>query len=242
MSTLAGTSAKGAGLHQMLVGGNDKLGRHIATFGLPAIETCPGLTALCKSLCYANRGRYLTPPVRDRRRRNLEYTTRREFCDRICAEIAAGEYEVVRIHDSGDFYSAEYVRKWCQIAQRNPRVRFYAYTRSWRVPRMSSALRAFSRLRNVRLWLSEDHETGTPVRTSRRQRIAFMQTKSTEVSESADLMFRVHGLRKDIVKRIGGVVVCPPENGITEITCGSCGLCWDAEKDPRRLKSLPLVS
>ena len=38
----------------------------------------------------------------------------------------------VRIHVSGDFNSAEYVRKWVAIARACPTTRFYAYTRSWR--------------------------------------------------------------------------------------------------------------
>lgn len=35
----------------------------------------------------------------------------------------------IRIHDSGDFYSAEYLDAWCRIADRNRDVLFYAYTK-----------------------------------------------------------------------------------------------------------------
>lgn len=37
---------------------------------------------------------------------------------------------VVRIHDSGDFYSEDYLDCWLEIAWRNPRVLFYCYTKS----------------------------------------------------------------------------------------------------------------
>ena len=36
----------------------------------------------------------------------------------------------LRIHDSGDFYSIEYLNKWLQIAKDNKEVIFYAYTKS----------------------------------------------------------------------------------------------------------------
>mgnify|MGYP003651091496 FL=1 len=36
----------------------------------------------------------------------------------------------VRIHDSGDFYSPEYLNKWVTIAKQNKNVIFYAYTKS----------------------------------------------------------------------------------------------------------------
>jgi hypothetical protein len=36
----------------------------------------------------------------------------------------------VRIHDSGDFYSIEYLLKWVDIANTNKEVIFYAYTKS----------------------------------------------------------------------------------------------------------------
>lgn len=37
---------------------------------------------------------------------------------------------VVRIHDTGDFYSADYLGSWLQIAVDNPGVIFYCYTKS----------------------------------------------------------------------------------------------------------------
>ena len=35
----------------------------------------------------------------------------------------------IRIHDAGDFYSLEYLKKWLIIASLNPTVKFYAYTK-----------------------------------------------------------------------------------------------------------------
>jgi hypothetical protein len=38
---------------------------------------------------------------------------------------------VVRIHESGDFYSVAYFKKWIEIAKKLPGKTFYAYTKSW---------------------------------------------------------------------------------------------------------------
>ena len=41
--------------------------------------------------------------------------------------------KAVRIHDAGDFFSHEYLLDWIEIAQKNPRILFYTYTKqvSW---------------------------------------------------------------------------------------------------------------
>jgi len=38
--------------------------------------------------------------------------------------------DILRLHDSGDFYSVDYLNKWIQIAKDNKNVIFYAYTKS----------------------------------------------------------------------------------------------------------------
>ena len=45
------------------------------------------------------------------------------------ALIVKAKFKVVRIHESGDFYSIEYVEKWDNIAKQLPQVKFYAYTK-----------------------------------------------------------------------------------------------------------------
>jgi hypothetical protein len=45
-------------------------------------------------------------------------------------EIKKKKADAIRIHDSGDFYSREYLQKWITIANDNPNVNFYAYSKS----------------------------------------------------------------------------------------------------------------
>jgi hypothetical protein len=56
-----------------------------------------------------------------------------------------------------------------------------------------------------------------------------MQTSAEDVPPRADLVFRVHRLRRTVAKRVGLVLVCPVENGATghRTDCGRCRLCID---------------
>ena len=45
-------------------------------------------------------------------------------------EIQNKKVDILRVHDSGDYYSRDYVAKWMEIAKRLPDVRFYSYTKS----------------------------------------------------------------------------------------------------------------
>jgi hypothetical protein len=44
-------------------------------------------------------------------------------------EWMAGGGQAIRVHDSGDFFNAEYLGGWISIAGRNPHVLFYFYTK-----------------------------------------------------------------------------------------------------------------
>ena len=112
----------------------------------------------CKDLCYALNGTYLFPQVRAAHLRNLEATLsdlegwrdamveelrRRKFrpsgvarlewlipeVDPWVAYWLESGGQAVRIHDSGDFYSDEYLLAWMHIAEQTPDVLFYAYTK-----------------------------------------------------------------------------------------------------------------
>ena len=122
--------------------GNSKLNSpnggvyRILGFGIPADSiipegnTCPGAKA-CRKPCYAKQGRYLMPNVMAARIANLEASRTDTFVDDMVKNLKKRRvYNVVRIHDSGDFYNQEYYNKWCDIARRmEGSVIFYAYTK-----------------------------------------------------------------------------------------------------------------
>jgi len=209
----------------LLQHGNSKLGRAIHVWSIPAVDTCPGSTAVCRKLCYALRHRFRFDSVKRRLAWNREQCERHDFVERMIAEIRSSGVLVLRIHVAGDFYSAEYVRKWSAIVKRSPRVRFYGYTRSWRSVEVAPALEEFAAYCAVRLWFSIDDESGLPVKVPPNVRLAHLQMTSAPPPSAADLVFRPHGLR--------GLpelpVVCDHETTSGKqlgVTCGSCGRCF----------------
>ena len=109
--------------------GNMKLkeGR-IAYFSLP-----PG-PPICKMACpgcYAMKAYRLRPNVRKNYIKSYKASLKDDFVDVISQEIHKIKDKIIaiRVHDSGDFYSQEYVNKWIEIARRFPTIKFFAYTK-----------------------------------------------------------------------------------------------------------------
>jgi hypothetical protein len=211
----------------LLVQGNGKLGTAIHSWSIPAIGTCPGSTELCRRLCYAGLGHFLLPAVKERLDWNYNQSLRDDFSERMVQEIRRKGVIVLRIHVSGDFFSAEYAGKWLDIMRQCSKVRFYWYSRSWRVPAIAPMLEDMAALRCCYAWYSIDAETGVPLRLPAGVRLAYMQVSEDDRPELANLVFRVRRLRKG--KRIGLPMICPaetPQGKERSTTCGSCQHCF----------------
>ena len=113
-------------------------------WSIPPMTTCPHSTAHCRSLCYAVKAWRAYPTVRVARTENLRATYYESFVDDVVAIIlyiaSTGKNKnrkriIVRIHESGDFYSAFYTDKWMEIARRiqavDDRIVFWFYTKSF---------------------------------------------------------------------------------------------------------------
>jgi hypothetical protein len=138
-------------VRHLLTAGNMKVGPAVFQWSIPAGDTCPGQSPACARECYAKRGNYAFPYIRRFHFANLALAERDDFARLMIADIGRLWPRVVRIHVAGDFYSPEYVRKWVQVCKVCPDVRFYAYTRSWRVPEIARELRELADLPNVQL-------------------------------------------------------------------------------------------
>lgn len=121
--------------HTTYLSTNEKLKRsNIYSWGIPAyksatgLTTCPGAKA-CIVGCYAKNGRYTMPNVKLAQEKRLALSLTDSFVETIDAELKARKVSKLRIHDSGDFYSLEYLKKWIAIAEKNPQTFFYAYTK-----------------------------------------------------------------------------------------------------------------
>ena len=103
----------------------------IVSFNLIPIVHCP-MAGACKSYCYATVGQQAFRSSVLRRARAFLATLQPDFVYRMIAEVAKAVKKgarAVRIHDSGDFYSFEYMQAWFAIAAACPSVTFYAYTK-----------------------------------------------------------------------------------------------------------------
>jgi len=231
----------------MLTPGNKKLGQHLIWgFGLPSgtAAVCVGMTPTCRTHCYAVRTEGYRRRAAVRYRRNLVRSQRRDFVRRMRALLVANHILVVRIHTGGEFYSAAYAQKWVEIARRSRRVRFFTYTRAWRVPAIKAVIDALASLTNCRVWYSADRESGMPPEIPAGVRVAWLMVAADDLPPAGvDLVFRVAPLRRSPAIAVAGVPVCPAEDGLARPrhpTCDHCGICWRNPPTPASPCRVPL--
>jgi hypothetical protein len=212
----------------LLQAGNSKLGRGIWAFGLPAGSTCPGKTKSCSKACYATKGFYRMKSVKTYLRRSKAASRRQAFVQAVRSEMREIMPSAVRWHTSGDFYDAEYARKFLQLVRAEPRTTFLVYTRSWNQPEIAEVLKECALEKNCMLWLSCDTEMGSPVRWKGVAGIAFMAlSDADQPTFPVDLVFFVNKPSKQ-TRFFGKTLVCPFEqNGpkSKEFTCSTCRYC-----------------
>ena len=229
----------------MLTPGNHKLGgRRIWGFTLPSgtPDACPGRSPTCATHCYAAALERYRPAAATAYRRNLARSLRRDFAQRVRAFLVAHAVRVVRVHVGGDFYSARYARAWLEVVRRSPRVRFFFYTRAWRVPAVRPVLDELAALPNCAAWFSCDRDTGVPAAVPPLVRLAWLMTAPDDAPPAGtDLVVRVRRLRRRPAPS-GGPPVCPAEDGVKRTppaTCDRCGRCW--RPTPAGRTPLPVV-
>jgi len=189
-------------------GSNSKLGRSVAAFSIPAIKTCPGATQYCQSVCYANKGCFRFPNVISSYDNNYKISLTNDFVDMINKEIKLyRKLTAIRIHPSGDFYNIDYIEKWIEIVKANPKVKFWAYTRSWRMPNLLPHLKTLSEFDNIELFASTDSTT----------------------SESPPSWLRIADVQVTWDNADSSYVKCPAQKN-KNITCDKCTYCFKQSK------------
>jgi len=114
---------------------SDIIGQRVYNFGIPAFEdadgkrTCP-FAGDCANWCYAQKGAYVWSNVAPAFQRRYLATKCDTFVDKMVAELTKKRVDILRVHDSGDYYSMKYIKKWIAIAEAMPHIRFYSYTKS----------------------------------------------------------------------------------------------------------------
>jgi hypothetical protein len=138
--------------------GNSKLANDTLIFSLPAGKTCPG-ASLCLAFanevngkrilvngpnmefrCFAACSEAQYPNVYDSRQHNWDTIKKliktfgvgkagKMVADQI-QSIRKKSTKLVRIHESGDFYSADYFAMWMHVCRLIPDLKFYAYSKN----------------------------------------------------------------------------------------------------------------
>lgn len=110
--------------------GNAKL-NNTYMFNLPAIKEVCGREC---PRCYAIAEQIRYPSALKVRQFRWIASARSNFCDKIHYELAQLKErpKYFRIHASGEFYSQDYINSWVKIAEANPFIIFYSYTKRLR--------------------------------------------------------------------------------------------------------------
>lgn len=172
----------------------------IYNFNQPAFRTCPGSSDWCVEHCYADKGFF--PLLRKRHEESSKRAHRSKALIEEILELPEGAW--IRAHASGDFDTAAYILKWKMAAQLRPDLRFWAYTRSWRIPALLPFLEELRALPNFQLFASID----------------------PTIAELPPEGWRVAWIAGDVHAR---GLVCPEQTGDMS-DCADCGYCILAPK------------
>lgn len=103
---------------------------------------CPFASVGCAIACYAKGGLHKMPTVKASREKSYKASLDVRFAEKMVYTIEVeltsrrynGNVMLIRVHESGDFYSLEYLKKWVKIfsAFQDGRVNFCFYTKSFK--------------------------------------------------------------------------------------------------------------
>ena len=206
------------------VNGNRKLQNtykiRFIIWNLPAVKTCPYSTPSCEKSCYARKAERIYPQVLPSRELNYTASLQPDFAENMIytieTEINKKKYDgkkiVFRIHESGDFYSVEYVWKWEKIAkhfENDNRIVFLAYTKS------------IAFFTGIGKYGTEEFPKNFIVRSS-----IWNDTTPENIQLTTNYNFPIYtaGTEAEVLeKKRNGYHVCKCDN------CGNCRMCWNSK-------------
>lgn len=115
---------------------NTKMGC-VPSFSLMPVVTCNKYMPCTKKGCYACKLARLRKTVAKSWQRNTDIVMNDliKFKLQINTWLSVYEPKAFRIHVGGDFFSVKYLLAWCEIAERFPKVKFFAFTKQYNVVR-----------------------------------------------------------------------------------------------------------
>jgi hypothetical protein len=186
-------------------------------------NTCPS-AGVCASACYARNGTFLYPVVRRRHHENLRYVLDDLPGWTLQMQQELGHHRFrdrwVRIHDSGDFFSEDYLAAWIEIIRNRPATNFYAYTKEVAAFRLHVEPDPPSNFR----WVYSYGGTQDSSLDQEFDRVADVLPDETAITQSG-----WHSqASSDLLAVLGPAPVGIPANNITRFKAVQAGRRWSA--------------
>ena len=111
---------------------NSKLGGQIYSINLPPIVTCRS-NAPCFKGCYACKGNWLFPNVKNSLQQNLEAYKNNPtlFFESVVSQTALVRF--CRWHSSGDIVDMQYFEGMCKVARKNKDTHYLCFTKKYEI-------------------------------------------------------------------------------------------------------------
>lgn len=111
---------------------NSKLGGQIYSINLPPVVTCRA-DAPCFKGCYACKGNWLFPNVKNSLQQNLEAykNNHKLFFESVAAQTALVRF--CRWHSSGDIVDMQYFEGMCKVARKNKGTHYLCFTKKYEI-------------------------------------------------------------------------------------------------------------
>lgn len=203
--------------------------RVLNSLGLPAGDSCPGMTAFCRD-CYASSAEQ-SAGVRKLVQHNLALLQSCSSVEEMAVLLvdAIGRYEryairnhvmplLFRVHWDGDFFSVDYARAWAVAVRLFPRIRFWVYTRSFRPP--VDVIPELVGIPNLKVYLSIDAANHVEAEA---QRARWPELHGAYCGRDYR---RARGLRPEMQ---WSAVPCPENAGRMQLNAGGVGACVTCE-------------
>ena len=185
-------------------------GKKVGSWSLPAGSSCPGAKGaeVCNG-CYAKKGMYRFPVVKNVREYNQKDYHKDDWVDRMVKEVVKFDY--FRWFDSGDIETIELATKIHSVIIKTPNVKHWLPTRSDKVGSISPFITKIMGRNNVSVRKSADN-TGVD-KPERGGVISFV-------------------IKKDAIEAAHkkGIFVCPVGMYADQKSCDTCTACYTDQK------------
>lgn len=184
-------------------------GKRVRSWSLNAGITCPGShdSPVCEG-CYAKKGMYRFPVVKDARTYNRQDYHKADWCDRMVAKVKRLDY--FRWFDSGDIETVELATKIYEVIKRTPSVKHWLPTRSDKLSKLAKVIDSIDTLPNVSVRRSADN-IGIADNLERPNVISYV-IKHDDIPNATAL----------------GIHICPATTS-AQTSCNTCTMCYTSK-------------